>query len=202
VIRRRRAARWIGVCAVLATSFTFAVVRDQQPAGATGVWPQHWERSSASQAIPLTYRNQIGTTEAVYIHDALAKWGSVSASNWVPSGAARTDFSFAYMYGRPPSCGPTGPFRTITFCVVSVASLPGFAGFTNITFNGQNHIQTSWVRIRDDYRYHQGVYCHEWGHTLGLNHSVATSCHQDPVGANTPHQDDLNVSVFHNGHTH
>jgi hypothetical protein len=202
---RSKSVRYLVVLALIAVSVG-AATNDAEPAYAANVSPRHWERccTHQPQQISLEYRNQIGPDEAPYINDALAKWGSADPPNFFPSGPARTDFSFSYVYGGPPSCNSAAPFRVITFCVIAVADQPGMSGNTHRFYNTTtNHIITAYVTIRVDYRYVQGTYCHEWGHTLGLSHStVSPSCHIDPHNADVPNQDDIDTSVSHNSHTH
>ena len=73
-----------------------------------------------SVPVSVIWRNQIGPGfETQYIHNGLARWGSQNASAYYPAGPARTDYSFAYAYGGPPSCDQTGPSNDITICVVA-----------------------------------------------------------------------------------
>jgi len=161
----------------------------------------HWKRGQSQPTIFLTLRNQIGPgAETAHINLTLARWGSVSASNFYPSGAARTDFSLGYAYGGPPSCNTSGGYGNITFCVIAQPS--GYAGALYYTASG-GHFVRSYIQIDPAFRFDQRIYCQEFGHALGLAHRNGSCMSNNQANFTTmPGQHDLDYSNTVNSHTH
>lgn len=152
----------------------------------------HWSRSVGESAIPLTLKNQIGANASPYINATLAHWGSQQAGNWWPSGPARTDFSFGYVYDGPPACDQFNTRVTI-FCGSDHSD-------AHITFN---HLPGTYMHIKVSDQGTQGVYCQEFGHSLGLNHpSSGSTCMRLANTYATPNQHDLDLSRDISLHTH
>lgn len=150
----------------------------------------HWFRAAGERTIHLDVRNQIGELATPYIHDVIAKWGSVRARSWLRP--VRTDFGFLYNFGGPPACQQFVP-RRIIFCA---------AHHSDAHVSSDGHVGGAIVHIAVPHLLHQGTYCQEFGHALGLHHRrVGASCMRS-TRFRTPDQHDLDLSRDRSAHFH
>ncbi len=150
----------------------------------------------------VTLRNQIGygAAEATHINNTIAYWGSVTDTPYFPSGPARSDYSFSYQLGGHPSCHSNAPYGVVTYCLADINA----AGRFKREYDSSAHWEYTYILIDVPRRDYAPVYCHEFGHALGLKHRSNTCLNSVATSAvpPDPKQHNLDLSLSINSHTH